>query len=350
MTTVDSKCDVSVCMPTYNGARYLRSAIESALSQTHRGIELLVVDDDSTDDTLAIAQEFARRDPRVRIHRNAQRLGLAGNWNRCLDLAEGDWIKFLFQDDYLSPDCVARMLEAGTQSGATIVACDRSFVFEENVPDAFKQQFLGSAARNEMRERFPGGANLIDKTEFAAHAARYPESNCVGEPTAVMFRRSAVERFGYFNAELVQLLDWEYWMRLAVNTGLYHIPVELAAFRLHGGAATMSNMTRATYRASALDALIIQHELVYNPHYAPVRRAAKAASPPVDLARGLFDYYQFARSIAAEHANGGADGAVAAEWRSVRARYRRLKFLPLTYFPVRVWGKIRRRLRAARAD
>src|SRR5688572_1854444 len=119
----ESKCDVSICMPTYNGARYLRSAIESALSQTYPNFELLVVDDGSTDDTLTIAREFARLDSRIKVHQNTKRLGLAGNWNRSIDLAAGEWIKFLFQDDLLHSECVELMLDGGSQSGATIVAC-----------------------------------------------------------------------------------------------------------------------------------------------------------------------------------------------------------------------------------
>lgn len=98
----EASCKVSICVPTYNGSAHLHQTIESARTQTFGDFELLIVDDDSSDDTFAIAAEFARIDSRIRVHRNSQRLGLAGNWNRCLELASGEWIKFLFQDDYLN--------------------------------------------------------------------------------------------------------------------------------------------------------------------------------------------------------------------------------------------------------
>jgi glycosyltransferase involved in cell wall biosynthesis len=346
----DAKCDVSICMPTYNGARYLRSAIESGLAQTCSSFELLVVDDGSTDGTLEIAREFARRDSRIKIHQNPQRLGLAGNWNRCIDLAAGEWIKFLFQDDLLHSECIGQMLEGGLQSGATLVVCDRSFEFEPEVPAAYKERFLNTRNENSMTNRFRGAAGLIDQTTFAAHLAEYPEINCVGEPTVVMFRRSAIEKFGYFNAELIQFVDWEYWARLASNEGLYYIPTKLAMFRIHGGSTTMSNMNTERFRASVLDVLILLHEFVYNAHYAPVRLAARNAVPRMDLARGLLEYYQVAKSTFAQRSNQPAQTAKAIEyeWKRVQSRYPHLRFFSLKYFPARVWHRVSMFFRTAR--
>src|SRR5437899_12562971 len=97
---------VSICIPTYNGAAHLAPCLESALNQTWTDFELLIVDDASSDDTVAITEACAARDRRVRVARNPRNLGLVGNWNRCLELAKGTWIKFLFQDDLLSPACL----------------------------------------------------------------------------------------------------------------------------------------------------------------------------------------------------------------------------------------------------
>ena len=103
---------VSVCIPTYNGALYLQECMESILGQTFVGIEILAVDDRSSDKTRAILDSFAKRDARVRILSNARNLGLVGNWNRCIELAQGEWIKFVFQDDWIAPECLERMLDA----------------------------------------------------------------------------------------------------------------------------------------------------------------------------------------------------------------------------------------------
>src|SRR5438093_1026213 len=112
MEQVDRALMVSVCVPTYNGARFLSQCLDTALAQTWGDFELLIVDDRSTDDTYEIAAEYATRDGRIKLYQNDRNLGLAGNWNRCVQLSRGQWIKFLFQDDLLDVTCISRMLES----------------------------------------------------------------------------------------------------------------------------------------------------------------------------------------------------------------------------------------------
>jgi glycosyltransferase involved in cell wall biosynthesis len=99
---------VSICIPTYQGSRWVMDAIASARRQDHPSLEIVIVDDASTDGTAELVATID--DPRIRIHRNPRNLGLVGNWDRCLELARGEYVKFLFQDDELRPDCVSRML------------------------------------------------------------------------------------------------------------------------------------------------------------------------------------------------------------------------------------------------
>jgi glycosyltransferase involved in cell wall biosynthesis len=86
--------EVSICIPAYNGDQFISQAIESALAQTFTNLEIIVVDDGSKDGTVEIAESYAVHDSRVRVYRNAQNLGLPRNWDRCRDLATGNWIMF----------------------------------------------------------------------------------------------------------------------------------------------------------------------------------------------------------------------------------------------------------------
>jgi glycosyltransferase involved in cell wall biosynthesis len=332
---------VSICMPTYNGAQFLGKAIESALSQTHTDIELLICDDASEDDTLRIAKEYATRDPRIKIHCNKQRLGLAGNWNRCIELSAGEWVKFLFQDDYLESTCLERLLSLCLQHACDFAACERHLVFEPDVSGEFKRVFQEYVKENCLTNRFPNQANVINGDEFAQHAARYPHYNCIGEPTAVIFRRSLVQRFGYFNVNLNQLTDWEYWMRLGIHTGVGYIPDKLATFRLHEGATSLHSTAESGFKADVLDPLIIYCELVYNPHYAAIRKAVRKRN---DLKRGLLGKYLHARSIVNKHRKltRGAEPAdpILTEWKRVLSNYPQLLFLPWVYLPMRIWNKV----------
>ena len=112
---------VSVCVPTYNGEPFLQAALDSASAQTFGDLEILVVDDGSSDGTPALVERHAADDPRVRLLRNERNLGLVGNWNRCLEAARGTWIKFLFQDDLLEPACVERMLALASEDCPFVV-------------------------------------------------------------------------------------------------------------------------------------------------------------------------------------------------------------------------------------
>jgi glycosyltransferase involved in cell wall biosynthesis len=329
-----ANCKVSICMPTYNGSTYLRQAIESARAQTFADFELLIVDDDSSDDTLAIAAKFARADSRIRVRQNPRRLGLGGNWNRCLELAAGDWIKFLFQDDYLDPTCVERLLELGTSSGATLVACRRDFEFDSNFTEEFTRSFRAYVVENDINVRFPNHAGQITAAEFAAYAALYPALNCIGEPTATMFRRAAVADFGVFNSNLIQAIDWEYWMRIAVAKGLSYLDESLATFRLHDQGATFENMRRPL----VVDLLIIYHELAYQPYYAAVREAARRGQPGMDLKQKLFS---LCRSVQPNAVNAISPE----EWNRLVKSYPRLRFPQLNYLMLRSLGKLKSQLK-----
>ena len=105
-----SSPSVSICIPTFNGAAYIRECVESALAQTFSNVEVIIADDASTDDTTAIATQLASVDSRVRVSCNTTNLGLVRNWNRAIGLATGAWVKLLFQDDLLDPQYLEELL------------------------------------------------------------------------------------------------------------------------------------------------------------------------------------------------------------------------------------------------
>src|ERR1051325_8445652 len=98
--------EVSVCVPTYNGSAYVGDCLRSIQAQTFDDFEILVVDDDSDDQTWEIVAQYGKADARIRSVTNPRRLGLVGNWNRCVELSRGEWIKFVFQDDVLKRNCL----------------------------------------------------------------------------------------------------------------------------------------------------------------------------------------------------------------------------------------------------
>lgn len=104
---------VSVITPVYNGEKYVSECVRSVLSQTYKNWEYIIVNNCSTDRTLDIAQTYARRDERIRIHNNEKFLDIAQNHNSVFTLMASDskYCKFVHADDWLFPECLERMVE-----------------------------------------------------------------------------------------------------------------------------------------------------------------------------------------------------------------------------------------------
>jgi len=321
---------VSVCVPTYNGEQYLRECLDSILAQTYENFELLLVDDCSSDSTRQISASYAAADSRVRLVPNQKNLGLVGNWNRCIELSRGEWIKFVFQDDTIAPTCLSRMLDAATPDDV-FIACQRDFIFDPNTPDAIERWYR--AHRALLKELY------ADDTRVSAERCQTLALECFGlnvfgEPTAVMMRRSVFDAIGLFNPAVVINCDFEMWARITIAYGAVFIPEDLAKFRVHGGSATANLHEHRKFRATVLDNLVILYLYVNDPRYEPVRQAAGRLSPPIDLA-GVLDWECHDARWHAEWSNrphDQHDPRLLAQWNDVVAAYPRIATSDVSHF------------------
>jgi glycosyltransferase involved in cell wall biosynthesis len=212
---------VSVCVPTYNGAATIQAAIRSVLDQTLAEFELIVVDDGSNDVTPDLVARFD--DPRVKLHRNASNLGPQGNWNRCLALASGRYFKLLPHDDVLHRECLARqvaVLEADPAGAVALVFTARDVI--------------GPDDRVLTRRGYPGAKEgLLDSQQVRRSCVRRG-TNLLGEPGAVLFRKSLADRIGDFDATNPYVIDLDYWFRLLAHGSAYYLEMPLASFRVSG--------------------------------------------------------------------------------------------------------------------
>ena len=127
----NSYLGVSVIMPAYNAEKTIGIAIESALAQTHPKLELIIIDDCSTDDTLKIAQQYAERDTRVQILRNEQNAGVAHSRNCGIQFAQYPWIAFLDSDDTWHPYKLEKQLFTVMETGASLCYTSYALVDEK---------------------------------------------------------------------------------------------------------------------------------------------------------------------------------------------------------------------------
>lgn len=126
---------ISVIVPIYNTSRFLESCIRSIIGQTYRNIEVLLIDDGSTDDSLAKCNEYANWDDRIRVLAQAHR-GIAEARNAGLTAAAGEYISFVDSDDTISPHMLQDMMEKGTDYDADIVECSMKVMRETDSGDS----------------------------------------------------------------------------------------------------------------------------------------------------------------------------------------------------------------------
>lgn len=154
---------VSVVTPVYNGERYLAECIESVLAQTYPNWRYLIADNCSTDGTAEIAESYAARDPRIRVHRFTTFETVIRNWNRALTLLEREsaFCKFVLADDWLYPECLELMVSlAARHPSVGIVGAYRIKGTEVDL-DLIPPEVEVVPGRDVCRDQLTGGKYLL---------------------------------------------------------------------------------------------------------------------------------------------------------------------------------------------
>lgn len=212
---------LSVMIPAYESGPYLKETLAGILAQDYgRGaMQIAVVDDASpTADIEALLPGLAPPG-RIEVHRNPGNLGLAGNWNRCIALARGEFVHLLHQDDVVLPGFYAHLLRGLRDSQAGMAFCRHDFIDP-----------AGQRTRRSHRERWRAGI-------LRAWLDRISERQRIQCPAAIV-RRAVYEQVGGFRADLSYALDWEMWVRIAARYRVWYDPEVLAHYRRHGLTAT----------------------------------------------------------------------------------------------------------------
>jgi glycosyltransferase involved in cell wall biosynthesis len=221
--------DVSVVIPTHNRRRLLDQAVRSALGQVGVEVEVVVVDDGSSDGTAdAVA---ALGDDRVRLIQHRRPLGVAAARNAGAGAARGAWVALLDDDDLWAPDKLKRQLEAAS-------AAEAGWVYAGVVEIDAEGRLLGGGVPPSPEELLAG---LRRRNLMPAGSSN------------VAVRSDLLSASGGFDPRLRHLADWDLWLRLAGLGPPACVPAPLVAYRLHHGQATLDT-TGMLAEASALEA------------------------------------------------------------------------------------------------
>ena len=134
---------VTIIIPVYNVEKYLCQCLESVINQSYCNLEILIVDDGSTDGSGAICDEYANKDKRITVY-HTENGGLSAARNYAIDRAHGEYLAFLDSDDWLRDDAIQRFLDTAIATGADIVACRfyQEYVNESGESSGPKRQFV----------------------------------------------------------------------------------------------------------------------------------------------------------------------------------------------------------------
>lgn len=218
---------LSIGIPTYKRPALLERALDSAVRQrTSRPYQILVVDNDAEGEHAAAIDALLRTyaSPRLRYVRNPANLGMFGNWNRCLSLAEARYVTVLSDDDWLAPDFVhhmARLMER--RPGGVLYACVPRVV-DERRRGAFVNKVL-SACREASRL-------LLLPREWKARPLNFLLGNYFAGGTGVIVDRDAALAAGGFDERWYPVADWALWERLSTRGSCWVLERPMAYYRV----------------------------------------------------------------------------------------------------------------------
>lgn len=197
---------VSVILPTFNRARTLARAIRSVLNQGYDNLELLVVDDASTDETEALMATLV--DPRLRYIRLARNGGASRARNEGLRLAKGDYIAFQDSDDEWLADKLERQVAAAREVGSP---ADPVCVFHTKV------MYVSGGTHNNAQHKI-SCIPVLDKDSTREDFIREIHSGNLISTQALLISRGAFEKVGLFDERLANCVDWDYAISLIYHT------------------------------------------------------------------------------------------------------------------------------------
>lgn len=217
---------VSIVIPNYNYSKYIRKSLDSAVSQTYENIEIIIVDDASTDNSVEIIKEFENKYANIKFYSNRHNLGVVGSHNRCINLSSGEYVVVLSSDDYLHPhfvsECVKKLDDYPT---AGIVSSDIWYV-DDNDNVSYPESFYPES--------------FFCKGMYQCKVWLFTNTFV---PSQVLIRRSCLNDSdigGMFSYLADTMIDTELWYRICLKYDFVYYRKKLSYYRHHIGSYSKS--------------------------------------------------------------------------------------------------------------
>ena len=206
---------VSVCIPTYNGAQFIKQTLESILGQTYEHLEVIIQDDGSTDNTMEIVRSFA--DPRITVRTSPKNLGGASNWNAATSSYQGKYVKVVCQDDLLDKNCIEQEVRTLDLNPEAAFCWSRRRVVNQFGKTIMNS--IGGRSNGEIQYFYEGIRKVVRGGK-----------NPFGEPCCVMMRSDAFAKTDGFAGKY--LIDFQMWLQLWERGGAVATGKTMSSFRV----------------------------------------------------------------------------------------------------------------------
>jgi UDP-D-galactose:(glucosyl)LPS alpha-1,6-D-galactosyltransferase len=211
---------ISVLIPTYNRPNYFIQALESAINQTFKNIEIIVCDNSQNNETKEIIEPYLKENINLRYYKNEENLGMVGNMRKCLHYAHGELIAFLLDDDMWAPTKLEKIAPWFNDEKVQYVTSPKLIINENNE---------GINVENKIFD--------YDKVMEGKQLAEFAlvNDNFIGEPSVVVYRKSALELpFGEFGGHTFNyMVDLASWFNILKKGKAVYIDETLTYFRRH---------------------------------------------------------------------------------------------------------------------
>jgi glycosyltransferase involved in cell wall biosynthesis len=244
---------ISVIIPTYNSASVLSEAIESAIAQTYRPLEIIVVDDGSKDDTSAVVSKYG--DQVHYIHQ--QNTGPAGARNRGILASRGELLAFLDADDQWLPEKLSKQYATIAEEGDIALIHSDVFYWRSDTGEKYLQEL---------------GRNVYAGNCYAELLTQNRIIN-----SSVLMRKRCIDQIGYFDDKLFGTEDWDLWIRIARHFRFAYLNEALVAYRIHP-----NNISGNSLRMRENELLVIEKYLMDDSN-------ARGTFPKGVMEKRLFD-------------------------------------------------------------
>ena len=209
---------VTVIMPCYNQAAYARESIESVLNQTYKNLELLLIDNFSTDGTCEIIKEYAKKDSRVHAIYHEKNMGFEYSFNEGMEKATGEFISFTSSDDYWYPKKIEKQLDV----------LEKNPEYDVVHTDAQIIDGQGKKCKMTMREYY-----YLEPKKATGDIFRTLSKKNICCCSSMFFRRKCLETYSKFDPVFKIVHDWWFNIKLSQKHKFFYIPGVLVDYRIH---------------------------------------------------------------------------------------------------------------------